>query len=64
MGYIRNNEDAFIDEGYSPEEAEIQARIYEANIDYGYCNPIKAKLAHEQEEEIREQVRRERAKRR
>jgi len=60
MGYIRDNVDAFIDEGYSPEEAEVQARLLEEDIDYGFCNPIKAKLAHEDEQRIRDEVKQER----
>lgn len=53
MAYIRDNEDYYVSQGMSPSEARIQDAVDRANIDYGYCNPIKAKLASEDEEEIR-----------
>jgi len=52
MGYIRDNEDYYVSTGMSPESAREQVAIDEAGIDYGYCNPIKAKLAAEEEEEL------------
>jgi hypothetical protein len=57
MGYIRDNEDYYVSMGYSPDRAREQCAIDDANIDYGYCNPIKAKQAAEDEQEIRERVR-------
>lgn len=53
MGYIRSNEDYYASLGYSPKEAAIQVEIEKAGIDYGVCNPRKAKEAAEQEAEIR-----------
>ncbi len=58
MGYIRSNEDYYQSLGYSPKEAKIQAELDKRKIDYGYCNPIKAKLAAEEEEEVRRNVER------
>jgi len=53
MGYIRDNEDYYISIGYSSEDARKQVELDERspNIDYGYCNPLKAKFAAEEEEE-------------
>lgn len=53
MGYIRDNEDYYVSLGYSPSEAKKQVEKDKRtqNIDYGYCNPIKAKLASEEEED-------------
>jgi len=48
--------------GYSPQRAAEQVAIDKANIDYGCCNPIKAKIAHEEEQAIRRKVREERKK--
>lgn len=50
MGYIRDDEDYYISLGYSSEKAAIMAAT--DHLDYGYCNPIKAKLADEEEKEI------------
>lgn len=52
MGYIRSNEDYYKSLGFS----KIQVELDKRNIDYGFCNPIKAKLAAEEEEEIRENL--------
>lgn len=53
MGYIRSNEDYYESLGYSSKEARVQAALDSANIDYGYCNPRKAKAAWEAEAAIR-----------
>lgn len=57
MGYIRSNEDYFQSIGMSPAKARREAKIYESGaldrIDYGFCNPRKAKQAAEEEAEIR-----------
>lgn len=57
MGYIRSNEDYYASMGYSHDRAREQCAIDDANIDYGYCNPIKAKQAYEDEQEIKKRVR-------
>jgi hypothetical protein len=57
MGYIRTNEDYYISCGYSPREAEIKSKMDEQGVDYGYCNPMKAKIADEQEKKIRQELR-------
>ncbi|MGD9725929.1 MAG: hypothetical protein AB7L09_03255 [Nitrospira sp.] len=56
MGYIRDNEDYYVSIGYSAERARIQAAIDERNIDYGVCNPIKAKLAAEEEADVIKEI--------
>jgi hypothetical protein len=53
MGYIRTNEDYYASLGMSPERAALEVELDKARIDYGVCNPRKAKLAAEQEAEIR-----------
>lgn len=53
MGIIRTNEDWDQAMGISSIESKIQKRLEAEGIDYGYCNPIKAKRASELEEEIR-----------
>jgi hypothetical protein len=61
MGYIRSNEEWYLSQGMSYKEALIQCemdRLGRNNIDYGFCNPRKIKLADEQEEEIRKQAER------
>ncbi len=50
MGYIRDDEDYYRSLGYSDERIAIE--LATSHIDYGYCNPIKAKLADEEEKEI------------
>lgn len=52
MGYIRSDEDYYVSTGMSPERASQQVELDKHNIDYGYCNPQKAKSAAEQEREI------------
>ena len=59
MGYIRDNEDYYVSLGYSPSEAKVQASLDEAGVDYGFCNPIKAKNAAEEEDEIRNKLKEE-----
>ncbi len=56
MGYIRSNEEYYESLGYSVKEAEIQAELDRHNIDYGFCNPRKAKEVAEQEVEIRKDI--------
>jgi hypothetical protein len=56
MGYIRSNEEYYESLGYSSKEAKIQAKLDESKIDHGFCNPIKAKLAAEEEERIRREL--------
>lgn len=53
MGYIRSNEDYYNSLGFSPLEAKVQVEMDKRSVDIGYCNPIKAKLAAEEEAEIR-----------
>ena len=57
MGYIRSNEDWYISQGMSPKEAHIQEAIDEAHLDYGYCDPRKAKDSAEDEQVIRDSFR-------
>jgi len=54
MGYIRNNEDYYVSQGFSPKQASIQTKIDNCHIDYGFCNPNKAKEAAKVEKEIKE----------
>jgi len=56
MGYIRSNEDYYESLGFSHKEARVRVALDKANIDYGYCNPLKAKFAHEEEQEIRKRI--------
>ena len=59
MGYIRSNEDYYISEGMSPDNAKLQVemdRLGANSIDYGYCNPRKAKIAQEDEDALREEA--------
>lgn len=56
MGYIRDNEDWYYAMGYSASEAKIRAKLDQRNLDYGFCNPIKAKLAAEEEDEVRKEL--------
>ncbi len=56
MGYIRSNEDYYRSLGMGDKEIKVQMALDKAKIDYGYCNPIKAKLAHEEEQEIRKRI--------
>ena len=56
MGYIRSNEDYYESLGYSPEEAEVQAEMDRRGVDHGFCNPIKSKLADEEEEDVRQEL--------
>jgi hypothetical protein len=56
VAYIRSDEDYYASLGYSPERIKVEIAINKANIDYGVCNPRKAKLAAEQEEEIRRKI--------
>jgi hypothetical protein len=56
MGYIRSNEDYYESLGFSPLEAKVQAEMDKRGVDYGVCNPIKAKLAAEEEAEIRNEL--------
>lgn len=53
MGYIRSNEDYYESLGFSPLEAKVQVEMDKRGVDYGVCNSIKAKLAAEEEGEIR-----------
>lgn len=53
MGYIRSDEDYYASLGMGVREARVQVAIDKAGIDYGYCNPRKAKEAAELEAEIR-----------
>jgi hypothetical protein len=57
MGYIRSNSDYYISCGRSSKEASIQDAIDKRGLDHGFCNPIKAKIADEEEKEIREEFR-------
>lgn len=60
MGYIRTNEDYYISEGMSLDNARLHVeldRLGADTIDYGVCNPIKSKLAAEAEEDLRERAR-------
>lgn len=59
MGYIRSNEDYYESLGYSPLEAKVQAEMDKRGVDYGVCNPVKAKMAAEEEAEIRANLQRE-----
>jgi hypothetical protein len=54
MGYIRSNEEYYESLGHSSERAKELSKMDECSVvmDYGYCNPIKAKLAVEEEEKI------------
>ena len=56
MGYIRSNEDWDRAMGISPHEARVQAALDKRGVDYGVCNPIKAKFAAGVEEEIRREL--------
>jgi hypothetical protein len=56
MGYIRSDEDYYISLGMSPKKAAVQAELDRRGVDYGYCNPIKAKLAAEVEAEVEAQL--------
>lgn len=59
MGYIRSNEDYYIAQGMTPRQAEIQCemdRLGADRIDHGYCNPIKAKLAADEEDCLRKKA--------
>lgn len=53
MGYIRSNEDYYESLGCSPTEARVQVAIDKKGVDYGYCNPRKAKEAAKEEAAIR-----------
>jgi hypothetical protein len=53
MGYIRSNEEYYESLGYSSKEAKVRVELDKHHIDYGVCNPIKAKLAAEEEDKIR-----------
>jgi hypothetical protein len=59
MGYIRDDFDYYIASGMSYDSAKRQVardnRGYN-KIDYGYCNPIKSKIADEEEKEINHQI--------
>jgi hypothetical protein len=41
----------------SSDNARIQVALDDVNIDHGYCNPIKAKIAEETEKEVIENLR-------
>jgi hypothetical protein len=58
MGYIRSDEDWYIANGMSQSEAAKQVRRDELSrdIDYGVCNPRKAKQAAEDEAKIERQL--------
>ena len=58
MGYIRSNPDWYENQGMSPSEAERQVKKDKMteSIDYGFCNPIKAKFASEEEDEIERSI--------
>ena len=56
MGYIRSNEDYYRHQGLSEKEVKVQIALDKARLDYGTCNPLKAKRAAEAEEEIRRKV--------
>lgn len=55
MAYIKSDEDYNQSLGISPKEAKIQKELDRRNIDYGYCNPRKARWAQKIEDEIRKQ---------
>lgn len=56
MAYIRSNEDWYAAMGYSAHEAKVQAELDKRGIDYGVCNPLKAKHAAKEEAEIRREL--------
>lgn len=56
MPYIRTNEDYYASLGMSPKAVLIAEALDEVKIDYGFCNPRKAREAAELEEEIRKKV--------
>jgi transcriptional regulator of nitric oxide reductase len=56
MGYIRSNEDYYQSLGYSNQEIKRRIAYDEAGIDHGVCNPIKSKIADEEEREIDKQL--------
>ena len=43
--------------GISPHESKVQAEMERRGVDYGVCNPIKAKRAAEVERQVREELR-------
>jgi hypothetical protein len=56
VAYIRSNEDWYRSMGISPFEVKVQDELDRRGVDYGVCNPIKAKRAAEVEEEIRREL--------
>jgi hypothetical protein len=59
MAYIRSNEDYDRSIGLSAKESRVQSEMNRRRVDYGVCNPIKAKIAAEEEDEIRAEIERE-----
>ena len=53
MAYIRSNGDWDRAMGISPHESKVQEELKRRGVDYGVCNPRKAKLAAEIEAEVR-----------
>jgi hypothetical protein len=47
----------YIEDGVDEETAEVWAEMDRRGVDYGVCNPIKAKFAAEEEDEIRAKIR-------
>jgi len=56
MAYVRSNEDWYRSQGYSTREARVQVEMDRRGVDYGVCNPIKAKIAAEEEAELRREL--------
>jgi hypothetical protein len=58
MGYIRDNEDYYRSQGMDSRSARRQVRRDElsSGVDHGVCNPIKSKIADEEERAIEKQL--------
>lgn len=56
MPYIRSDEDYYASLGMSEKESRVQVRLDREGVDYGVCNPRKAREAAEREAEIRREV--------
>lgn len=54
MGYIRSNEDYYINQGMCPNNARRQVKRDKVSrgIDHGICNPYKSKIAAEEERKV------------
>jgi hypothetical protein len=61
MGYIRSDEDYYVDQGMDPCSAAKQVRRdkLSSGVDHGFCNPQKSKIADEEEIEVEKQLKKE-----